>query len=75
MIILGVFFLRRRRLARKPPAYDSENKTTNEKPELHAESLLVPRVYEMDGMQNSMELEVREAPQELPAEEQAKKAT
>ncbi|ROW02472.1 hypothetical protein VMCG_06040 [Cytospora schulzeri] len=74
LILLGMFFLRRRRLSNKQPPYDSENKT-NEKPELHADSLPAPRIYEMDGMQNSIELEVSEAPQELPAEGPAKKPT
>lgn len=74
LIVLGVFFLRRRRMAEKRPASDSEEKA-KEKPELHADSLPAPRVYEMDGMQNSIELEVSEAPQELPAEGPVKKAT
>lgn len=73
LVILGIYLLRRRSLRNRPKVHDSENKV-NEKPELHAESLPAPRIYEMDGMQHSTELEVSEAPQELPAEEPVKKA-
>ncbi|ROW00144.1 hypothetical protein VSDG_03616 [Cytospora chrysosperma] len=74
LILLGMFLLRHRRLAKNQAPHESDI-ITNEKPELHADSLPAPRVYEMDGMQDSIELEVSEAPQELPAEGLSKTPT
>jgi nitrate reductase gamma subunit len=51
LILLGMFLLRHRRLTKNRTPHES-NVKTNEKPELHADSLPAPRVYEMDGMQN-----------------------
>ncbi|ROV92220.1 hypothetical protein VPNG_09671 [Cytospora leucostoma] len=73
LILFGALILRHRKLAKvrkdSGTTYDAENKT-HDKPQLHSDCLQPPQrvVYELGGRHDSVELEVSEAPHELPAE-------